>query len=345
MSEHKARRMRAREGDLLETVEGLIFDVKGLMHPPNRTVAFVRYFPYAKGKRKRGKRVYGKLYSLSKRYEMLKTRFPKYLFYDSVFDEILCEVPVRDIKKHYDPAEKLQTLRTSRELDALEDKAVQLAELLKKQANIPWSAIGVSGSILVGLHTRSSDIDQVVYGSRNCRKAYSVLGRLLRDMTSWFKPYTRKQLNTLFDFRSKDTAVGFEDFERTESRKVLQGKFMGTDYFIRFVKDWGEATEKYGDLQYRNAGYGRIRAAIVDDSESIFTPCRYVVENVQVIDGPKLESVAEIASFRGRFCEQARKGETVVARGKIEHVTDHARNQEYHRLLIGNKPTDFMNLA
>jgi len=49
-------------------------------------------------------------------------------------------------------------------------------------------------------------------------------------------------------------------------------------------------------------------------------------------------------SFLGRFCEQAKKGERVRAQGKVEHVRDYRKNNEYFRLLIGNKPSDYMIL-
>ena len=68
--------MKAREGDLIETDENLIFDVKGLVHPASRVVAFIRYFPDEKGKRTREGRSFGKVYSLSKRYALLKDKFP-----------------------------------------------------------------------------------------------------------------------------------------------------------------------------------------------------------------------------------------------------------------------------
>jgi len=316
-----------------------------LVHPPSRIIAFVRYSPDAKGERRKCGTAFGKVYSLSERFEMLMERFPKYLVHDSVFDETLCEIPVSDVKKRYDPIAKLRTLRASRNLDMLESRAVQLAEMLREQANIPWSGIGISGSILVGLHTRSSDIDPIVYGSQNCRKAHASLKELLQDKASPFRPYTRESLKALFDFRSKDTVVDFEDFVRTESRKVLQGRFAGTDYFVRFVKDWNETAERYGDVRYRNVGYARIEATIVDDSESIFTPCKYSVENVKVVEGSKLEPIAEIVSFRGRFCEQARKGEVVTAQGKVECVSDRVQKKEHHRLLLGNRPEDYMVLA
>jgi len=337
--------MKAREGDLLETREGAIFDVKGLVHPNDRIVAFIRFFLEEKGDRKKNALTYRKVYSLPERYSLLREKFPAYLAYDPVFDETLCEVPFDKVKKHFDPVKKLQQLRHSKTLDALENKALQLTELLKQNSNIPWSAIGISGSILAGLQRIGSDIDPIVYGSANCRRVNSTLQEMFNDSHLPLKPYSQHELRSLFDFRSKDTAMDFEDFVRTESRKAFQGKFTKTDYFIRFVKNWNEFEEKYGDIQYKNSGYAKINATVVDDSESIFTPCKYAIEGADVMEGTKLSPITEIASFRGRFCEQAASGETIIAQGKVESVTDLKRHQEYFRLLIGNKPSDYMILA
>jgi predicted nucleotidyltransferase len=340
MSRHPAK---AREGDFLETRKGLIFDVKGLVHPKNRTVAFPRYFPDKRGERKRNSVTYGKVYSLSERYSLLKEKSPEYLVHDRVFDEIICEVPSVDVKKRYDPVEKVGRLRKTKRLHFLEDQALRMTRFLKENADIPWSSIGISGSILTGLQSDRSDIDAMVYGSSNCTRASSVLKELL-NRNSLFKRYNLQDLRRLFDFRSKDTAVSFEDFVRTESRKSFQGKFMNTDYFIRFVKDWNEIDEKYGDIQYKNLGQARIKGIISEDSESIFTPCKYRLKNTIVIDGLKSVTITEIDSFRGRFCEQAKTGETVVAQGKVEKVTDRRTNRTHFRLLIGNSPSDHMIL-
>jgi hypothetical protein len=334
--------MKAREGDLIETDEKLIFDVKGLVHPSNRIVAFIRYFPDVKGKRTREGRSFDKVYSLSKRYALLKDRFPEYLVYDPVFDETLCEVPVDSVKKLYKPVEKLQEMRGSKDLDMLQSKAVQFVELLKETAGIPWNALGISGSIMVGLHTPESDIDPVVYGSRNCKRVHAALESLFKNNNEAVKSYVQQDLKVLFDFRSKDTEMSLEDFLRTESRKSMQGKFKGTDYFVRFVKDWNEIDENYGDIQYENVGNAKVEATVIDDSESTFTPCTYKVENVKPLEGLRIEKIVEITSFRGRFCEQARQSEVVVAKGKVERVRHRRQNKEHFRLLVGGRHSDYI---
>jgi predicted nucleotidyltransferase len=254
-------------------------------------------------------------------------------------------VPVDMVVERYDPVEKLRLLRTSKGLGDLERKVVHLAEELQEASGIPWGSMGISGSVLVGLCTAKSDVDPVVYGEENGRRAYEALEALLKDDASGFKRYTRGELQALFDFRSKDTIMSFEDFARVERRKAFQGMFDGTDYFIRFVKEWSQVNEQYGDVCYKNSGYAKITATIADDSEALFTPCTYKIENVKVVEGPKLKPILEIASFRGRFCEQAKSGESVTAQGKVERVTDKRTEREHYRVLIGNKPADYMILS
>ena len=285
------------------------------------------------------------MYSLPDRFKFLQQNTPELVAYDPIFDETLCEVPTAKIENHYQPSQKLTKLRSRKELDDLETKALRLAATLKNEASIPWKSIGISGSILVGLQTTDSDIDPIVYGTENCRKAYSALQKMSRVTSSDFKSYTQEELQILFDFRSKDTTMRFEDFVKVESRKAFQGKYARTDYFIRFVKDWQELSDNYGDMRYKNSGYSRIKATVADASEALFTPCSYRIENVEVTEGPELKTIQEIVSFRGRFCEQAQKGEAVIAQGKIEKVTDTRTHREWHRLILGNQASDYMVLS
>jgi predicted nucleotidyltransferase len=337
--------MRAREGDLIKTDDNIIFDVKGLVHPPNKIVAFPRYIPSPHGNRGQGNNLYGKVYNLAERFQFLQQKAPQLIVADPVFGETLCEVPTETVVKHYNPIEKLSMLRKSNNLQDLERKVVQLAETLKEEANIPGNCLGISGSVMTGLFTAQSDIDPVVYGIDNCRKAYAALEKLLKDESSKFKPYNKEELGALFDFRSKDTIMSFEDFATTESRKAFQGKYQGVDYFIRFVKEWNETSEVYGDVYYEDSGYTRLSATVIDGAEALFTPCTYQIDDVEILEGKNLEPIMEIASFRGRFCEQAKLGEKIVVQGKIEQVIDKKQGRRYYRVLIGNKPADFMTLS
>jgi len=250
---------------------------------------------------------------------------------------------VEDVKTIYSPVERLQELRQG-ELDEVEQHALEFLKQVREAAGIPWDRIGISGSILARLHTMESDIDPIIHGMENCYRTYEALKSEHKNGKT-LRPYTAKELQNLYCFRFQDTRVSVEDFLRTESRKAIQGIFEGRDYFLRFVKDWSEVKEEYGSVQYCNLGYARIKAEVGDDSEAIFTPCSYEIRNARVIQGLSLPGIERIVSFRGRFCEQARTGEIVIAQGKVEHVIDSRQDLDYLRLLIGNRPSDFMILA
>lgn len=119
---------------------------------------------------------------------------------------------------------------------------------------------------------------------------------------------------------------------------------MDKHFFIRFVKDLTEINEKYGDKIYKPKGYAKIKATISNNSQSLFTPCSYELTDVEIIEGPKIEHLRKISSFRGRFCEHAKNNEKVIAQGKLEKVRQEGK-QEYYRLLLGSKPSDYMVLV
>jgi len=356
------------EGYYLESTDGLLFAVKGLIHPPGAVVAYLRYAPDPDGERRKEGLPYRRLYHFEEQEKLLRERCPACLFDDPIFGERLQGVPRGHIKQVYDPCLKLADLRRREGLDELEKKAVKFADLLVGRAKVPESSIGVSGSILVGLHTPRSDVDIVVYGSEHCRAVHGTLRELLHESPlppqDWGGPrgggevrrLNEQEMRALYAFRSQDTPMGFEDFARLEGRKLIQGKFRGSEYFVRFVKDPTEVGESYGDRRYTSLGQAEIEATVADASEAIFTPCTYRVEDVRFkappqspptlggkTDGSLVSDLREITSFRGRFCEQAREWERVVARGKLERVAGR-EGEAYHRLLLGG-PGDFMTVV
>jgi len=336
--------VKAREGDFIETIEGLIFDVKGLIHPPGRIIAYLRYIEDPSGERIRNGKRYKKVYSLADRDRIVKEKYPQYIHYDKNFGEWMESVPTNLIKKHYKPEWKVLDLIGKNVLDETEHCALKLIETIHDVTQTPLEKMGITGSILVDLHTKNSDIDITIYGWKNCISVYEELKTLLEEGRMGFRKYDIQKLSKLYEFRVKDTWMKFEDFYKIERRKISQGEFLNRDFYIRFILDWDEVEEKYGDKIYRTIGYAKVKALIEDDKYAIFTPCKYTISNVELIEGecnPK--KLTEITSFRGRFCEQARRGEWVIAQGKIEIVTTNS-GEEYCRMVLGGKPSDFMIL-
>ena len=332
--------MKYREGDFIETIEGLIFDVKGLVHPLNRVIAFVRYIPDEKGERQRKDSRYRKVYALKMRENLLNKEYPHYLIVDPVLNVRISEVHIDHVTHHYKPQDTVRMLKRKEEIDDVETDALEFLNLLVEASGISQTKIGISGSIMVDLHLSTSDIDIIVYGTQNCLKINKALKDFFKDKKSLIKAYNLEGLKKLYSFREKDTPISFEDFYRHAIRKVSQGTFRGRDFSIRYIKDWDEVKNKFGETLYRSLGQRTVIAKIIDDSEAIFTPCSYLVEDVKFIKGEKVTLLKEVASFRGRFCQQVRSGESIITRGKLECVK--TGKKEYFRILVGGNAQDYI---
>jgi predicted nucleotidyltransferase len=259
-----------------------------------------------------------------------------------VFRAVLQSVPRSMVRRIYDPRLKLKALARVSECAGLENDAVALARLLSEKAGVPLSDLGITGSLLIGLETDGSDLDMAVIGERSCRMVHRALHGLFEDNSCPdLKRLDSGSVEELYAQRTADTAMDFRDFVKLEARKVNQGRFRSRTYFIRFVKAPAEAGYVYGRLRYTPLGRVKIEGMIAEDREAIFTPCRYLLSEVRFLEGAPAAGLDAIVSFRGRFCEQARPGERVIAAGTVEEERD-ADGRIRHRLLLGNSGEDTM---
>jgi predicted nucleotidyltransferase len=336
------------EGHYLETTDDLFFAVKGLLHPPTRFVAVLRYVPDPSGDREKSGRQYRRLYHFGEQEQLVRAQYPHYLVFDPTCQVALQSVPLEYLKQVYDPSVRLQELAQQDGLMPVEQDAVEFAILLQHEADIPWDSLGISGSMLIGLHTLGSDLDMQVCGLQDCWAVQRALKRLLADPSSEVRRLDKQGVQELYATRVMDTRMSFSDLARSERDKVIQGRFRDRPYFMRFLRAPGELDEKYGDRRYMPLGQVRIEATVTDAREAIFTPCRYTIDEVHVgakgppwVGAPEVEGLSEIVSFRGRFCEQAQNGDRIQACGTLERVqaTD---GRAWHRLLLGNHLEDHM---
>jgi uncharacterized protein len=330
--------IQAVESWYLETRDGLFFAVKGLEHPPDRCIAVLRYAPDPEnGDRKKDGISYRRLYHFAEQEQWILNNNPQYLSFDSVFQTKLQSVPLSAIRKIYDPSLRFNELMQHSTRNAVEEDAVAFLRLLQKEADVPPSCLGITGSVLIGLHTEHSDLDVVVFGEPYSRKVYHTLHLLLdADSGSEVARLDEQGMMELYEQRSADTFMPFDDFVRLEKRKVNQGLFRKRPYFIRFIGEAHEAEWPYGRRQYTALGRAFITASIIDDRDKIFTPCRYLISDVGILE--LLPPPDEIISFRGRFCEQAFAGESIIASGVLERVQE--GKHVHHRLILGNFPED-----
>ncbi len=333
------------ESFYLETRDRLFFSVKGLEHPPDRWISVLRYAPDPQGNRIRNGQSYRRFYSFSEQEQFIRANCPQYLAYDPFFQTTLQSVPRFLALRIHDPRQRLKELKQATGSKKIEKDAAALASLLKNEAGVPWPCLGISGSLLIGLDTDSSDLDISVFGEQNCYQVYRALRKLLDDRScAELNRLDDQGMDELYAERSTDTRMDLEDFISLECRKVNQGRFRSRTYFIRFIREAHEAEEGiYGRLSYTQLGRAEISAVVADDRGAIFTPCRYIVSKARGPVGQELADLTEIVSFRGRFCEQVQAGESIEASGMLELVQNN-RGRSWQRLLLGNSTEDKMVL-
>jgi predicted nucleotidyltransferase len=335
-----SEKISAREGDFIETTEGLIFDVKGLLHPPDRVIAFLRYYPASQGKREREKQRYDKVYHLAERFDILRKHYPQYLYTDAVFGQELQGVPHTSVKQIYQPQESLLQLRKLEKRDTLQQDVVTFADIIVQNTTIIDNSLGISGSVQVNLHGQTSDIDLVVYGCREARAVQLALRRAHLTPEEGISGYNLDSYRPVYNLRWSGTGIPIDKMLLVDGPKAMHGVFGGHHYFIRAVLKWDEIQEQYGDCKYRQIGQASARCTITDDRDGLFTPCRYEIDDVKLVKGTIEVELREIVSFRGRFAEQVRQDEEAFVQGTVEIVE--CGRERWGRFVLGGQPTDIL---
>jgi predicted nucleotidyltransferase len=334
---------RFRDRDYLETEEGFFFTVVGNIHPRDHVIAYLKNIPSKSGKWGRGGRRYKralKYYTmdcLAETLSFLTEHQPQYIQRLEVEKITFSSVPLNCIRNHYRPEDKLRSLSKRQDLDELQLKTIALVNLLTATGKVPLSCLGVTGSILIGIHNPAfSDIDLTVYGQKNSLVVKETMKQLMNRKESPIQRLMNKQLKEWCKKKSELFPLTLEEVYKIYQRRWNRGTFQSTLFSIHPIKVEQENLKEYGDRTFTPLGIIEAKAQVINASEAFFMPGIYRVQDVQIRSGLKVQGIEEVITYEGLYRDLVYEGEYLLCRGKLEKVEDHRDNRFYYRIIIGS---------
>ena len=275
--------------DFIEDLDGCIYAVSAYDNDES-VGCILRYVPDQNGERIAPDGTSYSKYDFEEAFEYIRKNKPEYL--DTVH-----RVPVRDIRRVFKPEEEIGNL-------CLRDKRV---EKLVRIFGVSPGKTGCTGSLLVGLENKASDIDMVVYGNDWFTAQTNLKNAVIRgEMKSlsdelWEKVYNKRI-----------PEIDYDTFVLHEKRKWNRGEIEGTYFDLLYTRD-------YGDLNRVRISKGKVLGkmtieAQVTDSSLIFdSPAIYSVDH---------DEISKVLSFTHTYSGQAVKGEIIEACGYVEDHGD-----------------------
>jgi predicted nucleotidyltransferase len=331
-----------RDRDFLQTSEGFFFCVVGSLHPPNRVISYIKYVPSESGiwgkDEKRFSRILQKytIPNLLETFNYLEANYPHYLFRSPADNITVTAVPHQNITRHFKPERKLAELRQAPQPDALQQKLARFTSFLEETSGVPGESFGVTGSLLLDIHQpKFSDLDVTVYGAEDSW----LLHRALSENHDSGTPLKRLGGTALKEWcirKAEQYPLSPAEASKIYERKWNLGVFEGKWVSIHPVKLEGEVTGEYGESTYHPCGQVTVRAVVRDNTDCLFLPSVYRIEDVEVLEGPQLGKVTEVVSYESLYDSLAENGETIQAKGKLERVTEKGGSREHYRVLVGS---------
>jgi len=338
--------LRFRDRDAIVTREGLIFRVFGYSHPPNAYICDAEYAPgeiftsnNPKAFRSMGKRVFYKFYD-DEGWRFIKNSFPQYMIFLEVLGRDVVGVKVNDIMKVRKPNEMLKKLVNKRVHDELLGALQKVLEFVTKHSGLSIANFGVFGSMLHGFyHPSFSDIDLIIYGSRNMAKLREILLELYKDEHSPFRnEFENAKSIEGKHWRFKNYTP--KEFVRHQQRKLIYALF-NDEKSRRFIKTEFEPIKDWKEIEYENfaktkivqKGWAKMFARISEDKNAPFIPSVYSIQPIKILYGTRdAKEAIRIVSYMEEFRLQAQKDEVVYVEGNLEEAA--TSKGSFHQIVL-----------
>ncbi|MEM2740379.1 MAG: nucleotidyltransferase domain-containing protein [Candidatus Bathyarchaeia archaeon] len=327
--------MKLRDREYIVGAEGIIFRVLGYFHPPDGYICEPEYAPKTifVSDNPRAPRGYPEI-SYFKFYgdeglRFVEKNYPSYRVYVKPLRTYLVGVPSNLIAAVRKPQDRLAEIIEGDRRDKLLEDTGNIVEMVCEATGFNPSDMGVFGSILHNFHNPFlSDIDLVVYGSRNIVKLRECLSEL----------YDAKEgcLRNEYDFPLEKARWIFrnyslEEYIFHERRKMVYAKYWDGGRWVKVefepIRGYSEYCDDYMDIaSIEKMGWVRLESIVVDDGGIYFMPATYGVEVTKLISGPRAAlEASRIVSYVDEFRMQAWRGEEVYVEGMLERIARRGR--------------------
>lgn len=315
-----------RDGDILVTKDSFIFYAFGYEHPPSQVFSFLKYIPSKfKGLfpvsflERSWKRGGIKLFRATKLYtarnwqiflQTFHNYFPEYTYFCPYLGKEVISVPLNKIVKVYQPNLCLANLLKKKRKTGLESLALELSALFSSASNVPLEDFGVHGSIALNMHSQESDVDLVVYGSKNFRQLEAAMENLVKEGT-----------------------LAYVTTRQVDKVRKCKGRYKGKIFMYNAVRKLEETRNAYGVYKYSPIKHVTFRCEVLDDNEAMFRPAIYKITNCQ----PKStgETPIKVVSMIGCYRNVAKKGEKIRVSGTLEKVENLETGEVYFQVAVG----------
>lgn len=325
------------DGDTLITREGFILNVFGYEHPKNRVFAFLKYIPskykelfnvrFLERTWKHGETELfraEKLYT-AKNYQtflgVFRKNFPDYVYFCTFRKKEVISVPFSRIVEVFVPRERLKALMKAERKDELQKKTLDFISLVSSDAKVPLEDFGVHGSVALNIYSAESDIDIVVYGSKNFRRVETAIDKLVNE-----------------------GALAYIFNNRLDAARRYKGRFKDKVFMYNAVRKPEEVTSKYGEYRYSPIAPVKFRCKVKDDSEAMFRPAVYKIEGYTPANSsltlPRDIVPTAVVSMIGCYRNVARKGQEIEVSGMLERVEKTATGEISHQVVVGSAESE-----
>jgi len=278
--------------DFIETAEGLLFAVVIQGLEDGKVLCCLRYVLEDSGWKK---------YPTHAANTYLQAYHPHYLHFSMHLAADLHAVGVAHISKHHQPRRRLQNIIKAIPQDAVEQDVYQLAWLLKKHG-LDLAVLGVTGSVLAGVHNPFSDIDLVCYD----RTVFQHCRTLVRDLIAQGKMAELTETDWQQSYRRREADLSYEEYLWHERRKHNKAMINGRKFDLSLLNASEAETE---DCQKHGAI--KMQCRIIDDTYSYDYPAKFIT------DHPTIQTVI---SYTATYVGQAQTGDWVEVSGNLEQT-------------------------